>query len=206
MSNTNEFINTTVIFKESVEFNGKLDLVGTYNGQPIRKTLADRIDLNKHNMEQNPIRSSLTFNDKVVIGELIVLKTINGIPIQYLIPANQKYNNLLKGKFIFDGDVRIDGDLNLKTGLLNNVNLYNLATQTIRINSYDYLPGRTIFDRRFTFNQTTLFNKLNGIDLKRFRNYFIEKKINQDNYFKKVINSLLMKEQRLSRQVNGAFV
>lgn len=207
LSQTNEFINTTAVFKEPVEFNGQLELIGTYNGQLVRKTLADRIDLNKHNLDYNPIRSQLSFNDKVIIGELVVLKSINGIPIQYLIPTNQKnkYGNLLKGKFIFDGNVKINGDLNLRTNMLNNINLNNLMGQTIRINSNDYLPGRTFIDRRFTFNQTVLNGKLNGIDLKKFRNYYMEKKVNQDNYYKNLMNSLYAKDQRLGRQVSSAF-
>ena len=208
LSQSNEFINTTVIFKEPVEFNGQLDLLNSFNGQSIsRKTLADRIDLNKHNLEHNAIRSTLEFNDRVVVGELVVLKSINGIPIHYLIPSssNARNGNLLKGKFFFDGNVRIEGDLNIRDSMINNISLPNLAAQTIRINSNDYVPGRVIMDRRFTFNHTQLTNKLNGIDLRRFRNYYLEKKTNQENYFKNVLSNLYLKDQRLGRQVDGAF-
>ena len=65
LSQTNELINTTVVFKEPVEFFGQLDLVGTYNGQPVRETLADRIDRDRHNLEHNPVRRTLAFADKV---------------------------------------------------------------------------------------------------------------------------------------------
>ena len=208
LSQKNEFVNTTAIFKQPVEFIGQLDLLGTYNGYPIRASLVDRIDSNKHNLEHNPIRSALTFNDKAIIGELVVLKSINGIPIHFLIPANTNRTssgNLLKGKFVFDGNLRIEGDLIVRSNVLNKVNLVNLATQTVRINSNDYLPGRVIVDRRFTFNRTQLNRKLNGIDLRRFRNYYLEKKSSQENYFRSTMSNLDRKDQRLGKQVDGAF-
>ena len=208
LSATNERVNTTVIFKEPVEFIGQLDVLGTYNGWPVRKTLVDRVDRNQHNLEHNPITSSLAFADKVMIGELVVLRSINGIPIHLLIPSNLNRNgpaNLLQGKFVFDGNVKIIGDLNIRNGQLNGVNLANLAAQTIRINSNDYVPGRVIVDRRFTFNHTILNGKLNGIDLRRFRDYYLQKKLNQENYFKGVLYSLNQKDQRLERQVGSAF-
>jgi len=204
LSNTNELINSTIVFKQPVEFIGQLDL-GTYNGYSVRNSFVDRIDLNRANQEQNAIRSQIIFNDKVVIGELVVLRSINGIPINLLLPANGSTANLLKGKFVFDGNVRIDGDLNIRTNVLNNVNLHQLATQSVRINSFDYLPGRVIMDRRFTFNHTQLNKKLNGINIRRFHNFYLDKQKRQENYFRDVMNDLNRKDQRLSTQVDSAF-
>ena len=74
VSKTNEFINTTVVFKEPVEFIGQLDLVGTYND--CTESVPQIIKINSNDLVSGP----------VVVDRLLTFNrtTLNGIDLRRL--------------------------------------------------------------------------------------------------------------------------
>ena len=160
-----------VVLTEPVTVIKNMTVRGAIDGVDLRRLISDRISLG-YQQRSSP---NLIFKSGVTVDNLIVRRSINGIPVTELV--TRKGNHVLRGNYRIRGNVMAVGNLDLSgKSLLNGFNIPDLAQRTIDVRKGGYIRGETYITNKVDIGQPGMkTNYLNGLNItsmvKDYRNY-----------------------------------
>lgn len=173
------------------------------NGEHFRNFVGSRVS----GGENQTIFSNVTFANDIKIHQLIVRKTINGIPVEDIVTRGG--NHVLKGRYKFSKGIAVTGDVVLgPRSLVNNKNFKRFADNAIDIKKGGLIPGTTFFRGPVSIGKKPFFVRahMNGVNLNQletdYKNY--SSRINTAvNDFRHQVNENEIILNRQLRQVKG---
>lgn len=163
--NSTELISGLTTFTKFVMCTKNLLVRGRIDGVNLEEFFLQRVTLTGNER----ISSPLNFTDHVSFDNLIVKKTINGIPINAFVTRSG--NHVISGQKEFAGELFVFGNL-ISSGLINGINLTDIQRRTVSLLGPQAIPGSTEFRGYVSVKDLSIDSLLNGVDISRMAEYF----------------------------------
>ncbi|KAH9426339.1 hypothetical protein DERP_010907 [Dermatophagoides pteronyssinus] len=214
---TNETINSQANFNRKVRIHRNLNaqLINHIN---VTRFVHNGILINDNNPRQ--VLSTVRFKHPIRIRNLTVYHRINDIPVDDLIFKSSLPKRAdpiqITGKKFFKDPLIIEGRLNVRTNLINNVDLYrDIRDQwidrrtTAMTKNRSMINGKLIFEQPIQVGTMRINQTLNGVPVQMFEKHLQQMEHDIGHYRNQVERSLRQMnydEQMISENFTSNFV
>lgn len=169
--NSSEHISSSITFVSPVTFMRNVTVRGTIDGVYLSDLVNNRISLG-YPQKASP---NLIFKSPVTVDNLVVRRSINGIPVTELVTRNG--NHVLRGNYRIKGNVMTSGNLDLgPKSFINGVSIPGLASRVFDVRKGGRVIGQTYITNKVDIGKSGFnVNHLNGVNItsmvRDYRNY-----------------------------------